>query len=72
MIGNSVFLIVSNLLYVCIVVWCVYSMLRAASVINWNPGKIELQKAERIKIMTSIVIVASVGIVAAITNILFG
>ncbi len=72
MIGNSAFLIISNLIYVCIVVWSIYSMLRAASVINWNPGKIDLQKAERIKILTSMVIVVSVGIVAAITNILFG
>ncbi|OGY37262.1 MAG: hypothetical protein A3E36_01085 [Candidatus Andersenbacteria bacterium RIFCSPHIGHO2_12_FULL_45_11b] len=72
MIAGSGFIVASNLLYVCIVLVCTYRMMRAASVYNWNPGKSDIQQAQKITILTSIIIIASVGLVAAITNILFG
>ncbi|HSX24792.1 MAG TPA: hypothetical protein VLG69_02410 [Candidatus Andersenbacteria bacterium] len=72
MIGNSLFLIISNLLYVCIVIWYTYGMLRAASIMSWNYGRSDVQEAQRIRILKAIVIIASVGIVAAITNTVFG
>jgi hypothetical protein len=45
-------------------------MLRSASIYNWNPGDSEVQDRQKIKILQSIVIIAFVGIVAAIANIL--
>jgi hypothetical protein len=47
-------------------------MLRAASVFNWNPGRNDIQQAQKMKILIGIVTIAAVGIIAALTNILFG
>ena len=72
MIGNSWFIIVSNLLYVIVVLFFISRMLRAASVYGWNYGRSSIQQVQKIKILTSIVVIAAVGIIAAMTNIFFG
>jgi hypothetical protein len=71
-IGNSWFIIASNIIYVLIVLYFITRMLRAASVFNWNPGRNDIQQAQKMKILIGIVTIAAVGIIAALTNILFG
>ena len=72
MISNSGFIVASNVVYVLIVVFFIYRMLRAASVFNWNPGRTAVQQKQKMKILIGIIVIAVVGIIAAITNILFG
>ena len=59
-----------NVVCILIVIFYVNRMLRSASIYNWNPGDSEVQDRQKIKILQSIVIIAFVGIVAAIANIL--
>lgn len=72
MIGNSGFIIASNIIYVGIVVFFIFRMLKAASAFNWNPGRSEVQQKQKMKILIGIITIAIVGIIAAMTNIIFG
>lgn len=63
---------VFNIVCVAVVVFFANRMLKASSKYNWNPGDSDLQAAERIKILQSIVAIASIGLIAAIINIIIG
>lgn len=72
MISNSLFIVIANIVYVGIVLFFVFRMLKAASIFNWNPGRSQIQQQQKMKILIGIIAIALVGIIAAITNILFG
>ncbi len=58
-----------NIAFVCIAVFFVHRILRASSLYNWNPGDSDIQLAQRIIILKSIVAIACVAIIAAILNV---
>lgn len=62
---------ISNIIFVAVVILFMNRMLRAASLYNWNPGDPVVQNPQRIKILQSIVVIACIGLVAAIVNALF-
>lgn len=72
MIADPEFIIISNLIFVVIVFFFAYRMIRAATIYNWNPGKSDLQYKQKIKILTSIVAIVCIGTIAAAVNIIFG
>lgn len=58
-----------NIVAVVVVIYFTNRMLKASSVYNWNPGDSEIQDAQKIKALQSIVSIAFVGLIAAIVNI---
>lgn len=67
----SQILIGINILSALIVLFFSRKLLKAASVYNWNPGDNDVQLAQRIIILKSIVAIVCIAIIAAIMNIAF-
>lgn len=63
---------ITNIICVIIVIFFVNRMLRASSIYNWNPGDSKVQDPQKIKVLQSIIVIAFVGLAAAIVNIFFG
>lgn len=61
-----------NIASVVIVLFFTNRMLNAASIYNWNPGDPSVQGPQKIKALQSIVVIAFVGLAAAVVNIFFG
>lgn len=61
-----------NIIAVILVVFFTNRMLRESSRYNWNPGEGDIQDDAKIKILTSIVAIAIIGIAAAAINIIWG
>lgn len=64
-------ILILNIISVVVVILFVNRMLKAASTYNWNPGDSAIQDPQRIKILQSIVVIACIGLGAAIINALF-
>lgn len=64
-------IIIFNIVSVVVVLFFTNQMLKAASIYNWNPGDPSVQGPQKIKALQSIVIIAFVGLAAAVVNIFF-
>lgn len=72
MIANIGFIIVFNIVCVLLVLVFTLRMMRSASVYNWNPGKSDLQYTQKMKILSSLVAIAGIGIIASLVNAFLG
>ncbi len=72
MFEDYTFITIFNIVCVVAVLYFTNRMLGAASKYNWNPGDSVIQDAEKIKVLQCIVLIAFIGLVAAIVNIFFG
>ena len=68
----SQILIGINIVSALVVLLFVQRLLKAASKYAWNPGDNEVQLAQRIIILKSIVVIVCISIIAAIINVSLG
>ncbi len=63
------FITIFNIVAIAVVLFFTNRMIKASSVYNWNPGDSDIQNPQKIKVLQSIVVIAFIGLLAAIVNV---